>query len=101
MRLPSVQLPADLYRAADVRQLDRVAIDECGIGGITLMERAGQAAFAVLKARWPQARRIAVVCGTGNNGGDGFVVARLAHADGLHVNVWLVGDRGDIRHEAA
>ena len=49
------------------------------------MERAGAAAFAVLRSRWPQARQIGVLCGGGNNGGDGYVLARLARLAGLGV----------------
>ncbi len=93
-------LPVNLYRAAQVREFDRSAIEECGIPGATLMERAGRAAFEVLRAHWPQARRVAVVCGTGNNGGDGFVVARLAKQAGLDVCVLQVGEKGALRGDA-
>ncbi len=85
-------LPNTLYRAAQVRELDRIAIEEYGIPGSTLMGRAGAAAFAGLCRHWPEARRIVVVCGLGNNGGDGFVVARLAAEAGLAVKVLHAGD---------
>jgi hydroxyethylthiazole kinase-like uncharacterized protein yjeF len=85
-------LPHSLYTAAQVRELDRIAIEEQGIPGMELMSRAGTAAFAELRRRWPQAHRIGVLCGVGNNGGDGFVLARLAHETGLAVTVWQVGD---------
>ena len=49
-------LPHALYRAEDVRALDRYAIEQCGIPGLTLMERAGLSAFEVLRERWPKAR---------------------------------------------
>lgn len=75
-------LPKALYTAAQTRELDRLAI-AAGTPGAELMTRAGQAAFDALCGRWPEARRIAVLCGGGNNGGDGYVVARLAHAAGL------------------
>ncbi len=93
-------LPQSLYRAADVRELDRIAIEECGIPGIRLMERAGQALFARLRELWPAARRIALLCGTGNNGGDGFVVARCAREAGLDVDVFLVGEARRIAGDA-
>jgi NAD(P)H-hydrate epimerase len=93
-------LPPDLYRAAQVRELDRLAIDECGIPGAALMARAGGAAYALLRQRWPAARRIAVVCGTGNNGGDGFVLARLASEAGLDVALYQVGDPAHLRGDA-
>ena len=66
---------------------------EAGLTGVQLMERAGTAAFRALVRRWPGARRVAVVCGSGNNGGDGFVVARRAREAGLAVRALGVGDR--------
>ncbi|PKM44240.1 MAG: bifunctional ADP-dependent NAD(P)H-hydrate dehydratase/NAD(P)H-hydrate epimerase [Gammaproteobacteria bacterium HGW-Gammaproteobacteria-1] len=93
-------LPPDLYRAAQVRELDRLAIEEFGIPGAALMARAGGAAYALLRQRWPAARRIAVVCGTGNNGGDGFVLARLASEAGLEVALYQVGDPAHLRGDA-
>lgn len=84
-------LPVQLYRAAQVRELDRQAIEVYGIPAETLMERAGAAAFRLLRAHWSQARRIGVVCGSGNNGGDGYVLARLAHQAGLAVTVYALG----------
>ncbi|MDZ7748963.1 MAG: hypothetical protein U5K43_09050 [Halofilum sp. (in: g-proteobacteria)] len=52
--------PASLYTAAQVRELDRRAIEDCGIDGYALMERAAAAAFRLLRLRWPAARRLAV-----------------------------------------
>lgn len=82
------ELPVELYRAAQVRELDRIAIAERGIPGYTLMSRAGEAACQLLGQRWSKARRIVVVCGGGNNGGDGYVVARLARQAGCDVRGW-------------
>lgn len=93
-------LPHNLYRAAQVRELDRIAIEAFAIPGEVLMARAGQAAFAALSAHWPEARRLAVLCGTGNNGGDGYVVARLAHEAGLEVAVFQLGDAGRVKGDA-
>ena len=76
-----------LYTVAQVRAFDREAIDAHGIAGYELMQRAGAAAFGHLRARWPHARRIAIVCGGGNNGGDGYVLARLARAASCEVHV--------------
>ena len=67
--------PDKFYYAAQTRQLDQAAIKHGGIPGYTLMQRAGQASFMLLRSRWPRARRITVVCGPGNNGGDGYVMA--------------------------
>ncbi len=96
----SASLPRELYDAAGSRALDRAAI-EGGIDGFTLMNRAGAAAFAMLRRRWPEARRVWILCGTGNNGGDGFVVARLAREAGLAVDVVLLGDPARVRGDAA
>jgi NAD(P)H-hydrate epimerase len=93
-------LPTELYRAAQVRELDRTAIEDFRIPGYTLMQRAGQAAFDVLRARWPQAANLRVIAGPGNNGGDGYVVARLAHQAGLSVQVLQLGDAGRLRGDA-
>jgi len=104
MHRPTAVLPDDLYSAAQVRAFDRVAIDELGIPGYTLMERAGEAAFTVLRETWPDARRVVVVCGGGNNGGDGYIVARLAREAGLDVTLLRLGDpaklAGDARRAA-
>ena len=94
-------LPRALYTAAQVRGFDRLAIEHFAIPGIELMERAGQAAFDLLRRRWPDAQRIVVLVGTGNNGGDGFVVARLARQAGLQVGVLQLGDRARLAGDAA
>lgn len=93
-------LPRDLYRADQVRALDACAIKEFGIAGMTLMERAGQAAFAIIQRQWPDARRIVVCCGGGNNGGDGYVVASLARRAGKDVTVVHVGSREALAGDA-
>ncbi len=94
------RLPGALYTARQVRELDRQAIERFGIPGVELMERAGSAAFALLQERWPTARHVCVLAGTGNNGGDGFVLARAASAAGLQVVVLQLGDRDTMAAEA-
>ena len=94
------ELPVELYRAAQVRELDRITIEERGIPGHTLMSRAGEAAFELLRQRWPDARRIVVVCGSGNNAGDGYVVARLAHKAGLDIRVLTLSNPDELRGDA-
>lgn len=86
-----VTLPEALYSGAQVRELDRRAIAQHAIPGAVLMQRAGDAAFTLLRTRWPRARRIAVLCGPGNNGGDGYVVARLCREAGLDPFVLSLG----------
>ncbi len=80
-------LPIALYSTAQVRALDAYAIEQRGIPAYTLMKRAGEGALRYLRTRWPMAHRIVVVCGAGNNGGDGYVLARFAQAAGLTVTV--------------
>ena len=98
--MTSAALPPELYTAAAVRELDRLAIEEFGIPGLQLMKRAARAAFGVLLQRWPQAEHVHVFCGTGNNGGDGFIVAALARQRGLAATVWQAGDIAKIRGDA-
>jgi len=83
-------LPAPLYSSEQVRDLDRRII-EAGTPGWILMQRAARAAYAAMLERWPQVRSLCVFCGRGNNGGDGFLVARLAVDRGLSVSVIQVG----------
>ena len=93
-------LPTTLYRTEQVREFDRIAIQDRGIPGFRLMQRAGQAAFDVLRARWPEAQSLIVLTGPGNNGGDGFVVARLLSQAGWTVRVALLGDRERLKGDA-
>ena len=89
-----------LYTAEQVRELDRTAIEEAGIPGYTLMSRAGAVAWDALRGDWPEARRIVVVCGTGNNGGDGYVLARLALQANCRVAVLQAGEAARIGGDA-
>ncbi len=84
--------PLAVYDVAGVRQLEKAACEDEGIASFELMLRAGAAAFSALTRRWPQARRVVVVCGSGSNGGDGYVLARLARADDREVVVIQVGN---------
>lgn len=86
---PPERLPERVWSAAQVREIEGLAI-RAGATEYDLMCRAGGAALRVLLRRFPAARSIAVVCGAGNNAGDGLVVARLAHAAGRAVKVLLV-----------
>ncbi|WP_329740699.1 NAD(P)H-hydrate dehydratase [Dyella sp. A6] len=87
----------DLYTVEQVRALDRRAIGGCGVPGIELMRRAAWAGWSSLRRHWPEARRIAVYCGPGNNGGDGFLLALLAREAGVQVELLALADvaRGD------
>ena len=95
------ELPAELYTAAQVRELDRIAIEERGIPSITLMERAGADAFDALARRYPGASKPVVICGGGNNAGDGYVLARLAQQAGLDARVVALVHPDRLRGDAA
>lgn len=95
------KLPYALYRADQVRALDACAISDFGIPGSVLMERAGVACFAALRERWPDLRRLAILAGPGNNGGDGYVIARLARAHGFEPKLLQLGDHESLKGEAA
>lgn len=92
--MSSQPIPTALYTVEQVRSLDRAAIAG-GIPGAELMQRAATAAFALLRARWPNARRVLVFAGSGNNGGDAFLVAKLATLVGLDVRVVALGGESD------
>ncbi len=91
---------APVYDAAATRAIERSAIEDQGLPGLDLMRRAGQGAFVQLQRHWPDVRRVAVISGVGNNGGDGFVVARLAKLAGLEVDLYVVGDSAGIKNDA-
>ena len=96
-----MNLPAEIYSVASVRAIDQVAINDAGIGGYTLMTRAAEAALAEAQARFPDARRWQVICGGGNNGGDGYVLARLAAASGIGVSVLALAPADSLQGDAA
>lgn len=81
-----------LYTVEQVRRIDQAAIRRGGLAGIELMQRAAQAAFDSLQRRWPQARRLVVIAGSGNNGGDAFLLARLARLAQFEVTVVAPGE---------
>jgi len=94
-------LPALVYAAAQVRAMDRHAIEVAGIPGYTLMQRAGVAALELLRQQWPDANRITVLRGAGNNAGDGYVLARFGRDAGLTVSVCAVVDPLRLSGDAA
>jgi len=90
-----------LYTGAQCRELDRIAIQEQGIAGFELMQRAGRAAFAELLSRWPEAASVSVCCGKGNNAGDGYIIAGLAREIGMSVQLVQLGDAAELTGDAA
>src|SRR5258708_7132633 len=86
-RVMSAVTPHSLHTVAQVRAMEKAALKAHRMTGFDLMQRAGRVAFALLRRRWPEARSIAVLCGNGNNGGDGYVLAKLAAAGQLGTEV--------------
>lgn len=93
-------LPRAVYTTDQVRALDRIAIEEHGIAGYKLMSRAGRASLEFMLRRWPDTRSLLIYCGAGNNAGDGYVLARLARAEGLEVHVYTLIDTHDLSGDA-
>jgi hydroxyethylthiazole kinase-like uncharacterized protein yjeF len=81
----------ELLSPAEMAEADRLAIAQGPLDGYGLMQRAGQAVAAVVLERYPGAAKVHVLCGPGNNGGDGYVVARLLRESGVDVALWVSG----------
>lgn len=96
-----MRLPTEIYAVADVRKIDQVAINDAGISGYALMTRAAQAALDAARAEFPDAKRWQIICGSGNNGGDGYVLARLAALQGIGVSVLTLADPETLSGDAA
>jgi hydroxyethylthiazole kinase-like uncharacterized protein yjeF len=90
-----------IVTAAEMRGIDRVTSERFGVPSLTLMENAGTAVAEFVISRYPSARRIGVICGKGNNGGDGFVAARKLQQSGKDVRVLLLAERSELRGDAA
>src|ERR671911_3050085 len=91
-----------ILNAAQMREADRFTIEDVGIPSLVLMENAGRQVVAAMEAAY-EARlegRVAVLCGRGNNGGDGFVVARTLVQRGVEAMVFLLGSVADVQGDA-
>lgn len=94
-------LPHNIYSAEGVRQVDRAAIEGVGIPGYTLMTSAAMEALDEALSYFPNATRWQVICGAGNNAGDGYVLARLAAQQGIAVTVAAVTAPDKLQGDAA
>jgi len=90
-----------IVTAAEMRDIDRVTSKRYGVPSLTLMENAGNAVSDFVVAHWPEASRIGVICGKGNNGGDGFVAARKLQQQGREVRILLLAQPSELRGDAA
>jgi hydroxyethylthiazole kinase-like uncharacterized protein yjeF len=90
-----------IVTAAEMRAIDRATSERFGVPSLTLMENAGAAVTDHVVGHYPGASRIAVFCGKGNNGGDGFVAARKLHEKGKVVQVALLADPAELKGDAA
>ena len=86
--------------AAEMREIDRATSERFGVPSLTLMENAGSAIAQFILQRYTSSSRIAIVCGKGNNGGDGFVVARKLHRAGRVVEVLLLASGSELKGDA-
>src|SRR5262245_53712022 len=91
-----------VLNASQMREADRRTIEEIGIPSLVLMENAGRQVVAAIEAVHTDLveRQIAILCGRGNNGGDGFVVARTLLQRGVDVSVFLIGSVSEVRGDA-
>ena len=90
-----------IVSAAEMRSIDRATSEHFGVPSLTLMENAGAAVADFVMAHYPAAKRAGLICGKGNNGGDGFVAARKLHGAGKEVRVLLLADPSELRGDAA
>src|SRR5882724_4711003 len=90
-----------IVSAAEMREIDRLTDEKYGVPTRVLMENAGAAVADYILEHYPNAQSIGVICGKGNNGGDGFVVARKLHEEGRIVSVLLLADPKDLSGDAA
>jgi NAD(P)H-hydrate epimerase len=91
-----------ILNAAQMREADRYTIEEIGIPSLVLMENAGRQVVSAIEAAYESRLdgRVAVLCGRGNNGGDGFVVARTLLQRGIEAAVFVIGAVSEVRGDA-
>jgi ADP-dependent NAD(P)H-hydrate dehydratase / NAD(P)H-hydrate epimerase len=87
--------------AAEMREIDRVTTERYGVPSLTLMENAGTHVAEYVLRRYARAEHICVICGKGNNGGDGLVAARKLHERGKKIDVLLLGEPAEVKGDAA
>jgi len=93
-------MTVNLYTAEQVRELDRIAIKNCGINGFQLMQKAARFAFHTLVKQWPACKKIHVFCGSGNNAGDGYILAGIAKQRGFDVTLHYLSLPENLKNDA-
>ena len=94
------QLPSSLFTREQVREMDFTAINHHGIDGYSLMSRAAQFSFEALIQHFPGTRKLITLCGSGNNAGDGYIVAALAKEAGLASEVYYLSEPEKLKGDA-
>src|SRR5215813_3771873 len=90
-----------IVSVAEMREIDRITSEQCRIPSLTLMENAGSAVARFVLSQYPSAQSVSVICGKGNNGGDGFVVARHLAQSGRVVRVLMLCGPEELQGDAA
>src|SRR5713226_4040582 len=90
-----------IVTAAEMREIDRITGERFGVPSLTLMENAGSAVAEFALSTYPSAKTFGVICGKGNNGGDGFVAGRKLHEAGREVELLLLAEPAELRGDAA
>ncbi len=90
-----------IVTSSEMREIDRATSARFAVPSLTLMENAGTAVADFVLRRYPNAASIGIICGKGNNGGDGFVAARKLHEAGMRVSILLLADPGELKGDAA
>src|SRR6185295_9064393 len=90
------------FSAQEIQNLDKLAIEQHNIPSLTLMENAGRCVAEAVSKRLKKLRRkeVSIFCGTGNNGGDGFVTARHLLDQGIRTNIFLIGEPSKLKKDA-
>jgi len=95
-----MNMTVNLYTAQQVRELDRIAIEDHGIDGFELMQKAARFAFRTFVKQWDGCKQIYVFCGSGNNAGDGYIFAGIAKKRGFRVSLYFISPPENLKKDA-
>ncbi|MCG9662647.1 NAD(P)H-hydrate dehydratase [Vibrio mediterranei] len=93
-------LPESLFTSQQVREGEKIVAQQLRIEMYTLMQQAGASVFELIQTYYSETRKLLVCCGKGNNGGDGYIVAKLSLSAGYAVTVWQIGDSSALKGDA-